>query len=55
MPKQKEMVVGGHAVCIVGYDDRKKLLKFINSWGEDWGAQGYGYLPYDYVKLIFNS
>jgi C1A family cysteine protease len=39
-------VVGGHAVCIVGYDDATRLLKFRNSWGRDWGRDGYGYLPY---------
>jgi hypothetical protein len=39
-------VVGGHAVCIVGYDDVTQLLKFRNSWGRNWGQDGYGYLPY---------
>jgi C1A family cysteine protease len=50
MPKAREKVVGGHAVCIVAYDDAKKLLKFINSWGDDWGDHGYGYLPYKFVN-----
>lgn len=50
-PKPDELVrPGGHAVCAVGYDDKKKLLKFKNSWGTGWGDQGYGYMPYDYVN-----
>jgi C1A family cysteine protease len=39
---------GGHAVCFVGYDDSRKVFKFKNSWGPEWGDNGYGYLPYDY-------
>jgi len=39
-------VVGAHAVCVVGYDDVAQVLKFRNSWGRDWGQDGYGYLPY---------
>lgn len=39
-------VIGGHAVCIVGYDNEKSLMKFRNSWGPTWGDAGYGYLPY---------
>jgi Papain family cysteine protease len=44
----KEQVVGGHAVCLVGYDDAKGRLKFVNSWGTGWGERGFGYIPYDY-------
>ena len=28
MPKRKEGFIGGHAVCIVGFNDAKKLFKF---------------------------
>jgi C1A family cysteine protease len=42
-------VLGGHALCLVGYNDERRELKFINSWGEDWGDHGYGYMPYDYA------
>jgi C1A family cysteine protease len=41
---------GGHAICFCGYSDERKLVKFKNSWGEDWGDGGYGYLTYEYVK-----
>jgi C1A family cysteine protease len=50
MPKKNDQYQGGHAICIVGYDDRKKQFKFKNSWGIVWGDAGYGYLPYDYMK-----
>jgi C1A family cysteine protease len=49
-PKAKDKPFGGHAICIVGYDDPKKLLKFQNSWGPDWGDHGFGYISYDYFR-----
>jgi len=49
MPKPNEECLGGHAVLIVGYDDYKNAFLVRNSWGSDWGVQGYFYLPYDYV------
>ena len=49
LPKNHEKMLGGHAIVIVGYDEEKRLFTFRNSWGEDWGDKGYGYLPYDYV------
>jgi len=61
-PAPNDYVVGGHAVVAVGYDDALKIKNtspggketkgaFLirNSWGEDWGDKGYGWLPYEYV------
>jgi len=50
MPKKGEELQGGHAVCIAGYDESKKLFKFKNSWGSAWADKGYGYLPFAYIE-----
>lgn len=49
IPKTNEQLLGGHAVLLVGYDTQKGLFKFRNSWGPNWGQEGYGYLPFAYV------
>jgi len=43
-----EKLLGGHAVCIVGYDDVKQCFICRNSWGSGWGDKGYFYAPYAY-------
>ena len=37
--------VGGHAFCIVGYNEVGFLVQ--NSWGVKWGSKGFATLPYD--------
>jgi C1A family cysteine protease len=51
-PSPGDNVFGGHAICIVGYDDAKKQIKFRNSWGSQWGDKGYGYISYDYFQKL---
>lgn len=46
MPGPNENVVGGHAVGIVGYNSDGWIVR--NSWGADWGQQGYFIMPYEY-------
>ena len=38
----KEKLMGGHAVVIVGFDRGDSSIKFANSWGVSWGASGFG-------------
>jgi C1A family cysteine protease len=61
-PSPKERIEGGHAVVVVGYDDKMKIknkygkiettgaLLIRNSWGKEWGEKGYGWLPYEYIS-----
>jgi C1A family cysteine protease len=38
---------GGHAMCIVGYDDDGAWV--CNSWGSDWRAGGFVHLLWEYI------
>jgi len=49
MPQAGEQVVGGHAVLAVGYDDSNQWFIVRNSWGPNWGMQGYFTMPYLYL------
>lgn len=49
MPKANERCKGGHALLATGYDERRKVFFFQNSWGEDWGVGGFGTIPYAYL------
>ena len=51
-PKYYEKKEGGHAMCVVGYDDYKFGGSFliVNSWGENFGDKGYLWLRYKDFK-----
>lgn len=62
-PAKTEEMVGGHAILLCGYDDDVVIknktapdiittgaFKFKNSWGTEWGQDGYGYLPYAFIS-----
>jgi hypothetical protein len=37
---------GNHFVAVIGYDDVTQRFIFINSWGDQWGDNGFGYVEY---------
>lgn len=40
---------GGHAMCIIGYDDYLEggAFQIMNSWGEKWGQKGIAWVKYN--------
>jgi C1A family cysteine protease len=50
MPGPRESMVGGHAVTIVGWDDKLRRYIVQNSWGTGWGDGGYMWMPAEYVE-----
>ncbi|MDJ0341060.1 C1 family peptidase [Streptomyces sp. H10-C2] len=49
LPASDDQVLGGHAVLAAGYDDTTQRFLVRNSWGPDWGQDGYFTLPYAYL------
>jgi len=60
MPLSNDVQAGGHAVCLVGYQDDPSspgggYFILRNSWGTNWGyqdpyGQGYGTIAYQYIS-----
>jgi C1A family cysteine protease len=49
IPSLEESKLGGHAVCMVGWNDSRLAFLVRNSWGETWGLNGYFWMPYKYA------
>ncbi|MGG9970278.1 C1 family peptidase [Ferruginibacter sp. SUN002] len=45
---------GGHAMCVIGYDDRLEggAFQIMNSWGTDWGQNGIAWVRYADFKVF---
>ena len=51
----QDSLIGGHAMCVVGYDDDKYggAFEIMNSWGIYWANSGYVWVKYDdYSKNV---
>jgi C1A family cysteine protease len=44
---------GGHAVALVGYTPDRLIVR--NSWGADWGDQGFAYASIAYGLAAFTE
>jgi hypothetical protein len=52
MPRKSDNIRkthGWHAMLCVGYSDPDERFIVRNSWGPEWGQDGYCYIPYSYV------
>lgn len=49
-PDSKTGLYSCHAMVIVGFSDDLQMFIVRNSWGTDWGDNGYCYIPYSYVE-----
>lgn len=46
---------GGHAMCVIGYDDNFEggAFQIMNSWGNEWGENGIGWVKYtDFKEFV---
>nr|DAU66716.1 MAG TPA: peptidase [Caudoviricetes sp.] len=50
-PKGKMVIIGGHAVVGVKDCPDKGAILCKNSYGADWGKNGYFYIPYEYFTF----
>jgi hypothetical protein len=49
--KGNTTAAGGHAMCVIGYDEGKEMFEVMNSFGAAWGDSGFCYITYsDYAK-----
>ncbi len=44
--------LGGHAILLVGYNDEEKYFILKNSWGPDWGENGYFKIAYSEISSV---
>jgi hypothetical protein len=54
-PQKDETYMGGHAMCLLGYNDTKfgGSFEIMNSWGSEFGDNGFMWIKYsDFIKYI---
>lgn len=50
-----QKVEGGHAVVIVGWDDIERCWIVKNSWGTNWGEDGFFRITWDEMEFGYNG
>lgn len=51
----KEPLLGGHGLPILGADFDKKQWIIPNSWGAGWGDNGWCYMPFAYAPFVWEA
>lgn len=46
---------GAHAILVVGYDDTKNAFKAVNSWGRNWGNNGFVWIDYKAFQEVLDT
>ncbi len=41
-----QLPAGGHAMVVVGYDELRGAFRIMNSWGKEWGKDGFIWIKY---------
>ncbi len=52
IPSENDEFIGGHAMCVVGYDNEKEMFEIMNSWGTEFGDKGFMFVPYEVYGLL---
>jgi hypothetical protein len=47
--------ISHHAMVTVGYDDALRAFKVLNSYGQEWGNNGYVWITYDLFVTVVNE
>ncbi|MCJ7681193.1 MAG: C1 family peptidase [Candidatus Aminicenantes bacterium] len=47
-----DSVIGFHAMVVVGYSDRINAFKIMNSWGQEWGDNGFCWADYSHFRAV---
>ena len=55
MPKESDDIIGGLSGIICGYIEKRKMLIVFVGISKKCGDKGYIYIPYDYIKSIYQS
>lgn len=50
VPNDNESAISAHAVTLVGYDLPNQMFLAKNSFGKDWGDNGYFWITFEYVR-----
>ena len=49
IPEPQEKLLGWHALFFCGYNLNKEIIIFQNSYGREWGDNGFGWIPLKYL------